>query len=91
MTSSRVAATSIGDRLLRRLETGCCGLAGSFGFQAGADASEIVLLAMTDRGVAALLSTSVKLAGRRCLTPDALLSPATGNGPPVTRTRSAAI
>ena len=33
----------------------------SFGFQAGADASEIVLLAMTDRGVAALLSTSVKL------------------------------
>jgi len=33
----------------------------SFGFQAGADASEVVLLAMTDRGVAALLSTSVKL------------------------------
>jgi lipid-binding SYLF domain-containing protein len=33
----------------------------SFGFQAGADASEIVLLAMTDRGVTALLSTSVKL------------------------------
>ena len=33
----------------------------SFGLQAGADASEIVLLAMTDRGVAALLSTSVKL------------------------------
>jgi lipid-binding SYLF domain-containing protein len=33
----------------------------SFGFQAGADASEIVLLAMTERGVNALLSTSVKL------------------------------
>jgi len=33
----------------------------SFGLQAGADASEIVLLAMTDRGVTALLSTSVKL------------------------------
>jgi lipid-binding SYLF domain-containing protein len=33
----------------------------SFGLQAGADASEIILLAMTDRGVTALLSTSVKL------------------------------
>jgi len=33
----------------------------SFGLQAGADASEVVLLAMTDRGVAALLSPSVKL------------------------------
>ena len=33
----------------------------SFGFQAGADASEVALLAMTDRGVNALLSTSVKL------------------------------
>src|SRR5207247_3580085 len=33
----------------------------SFGLQAGADASEIVLLAMTNRGVTALLSTSVKL------------------------------
>ncbi len=33
----------------------------SFGFQAGGDASEVVLLAMTNRGVAALLSTSVKL------------------------------
>ena len=33
----------------------------SFGLQAGADASEIVLLAMTDRGVSALLSTSLKL------------------------------
>jgi lipid-binding SYLF domain-containing protein len=33
----------------------------SFGLQAGADASEIVLLAMTERGVRALLSTSVKL------------------------------
>ena len=33
----------------------------SFGFQAGADASEVALLALTDRGVNALLSTSVKL------------------------------
>jgi SH3 domain-containing YSC84-like protein 1 len=33
----------------------------SFGLQAGGDASEIVLVAMTDRGVTALLSTSVKL------------------------------
>ncbi len=33
----------------------------SFGFQAGGDASEVVLLAMTDRGVNALLSVSVKL------------------------------
>ena len=33
----------------------------SFGFQAGGDASEVVLLAMTERGVNALLSTSVKL------------------------------
>jgi lipid-binding SYLF domain-containing protein len=33
----------------------------SFGFQAGADASEVALLAMTDRGVNAMLSTSVKL------------------------------
>jgi len=33
----------------------------SFGFQAGADASEVALLAMTDRGVNALLSISVKL------------------------------
>ena len=33
----------------------------SFGLQAGADASEVTLLAMTDRGVNALLSTSVKL------------------------------
>jgi lipid-binding SYLF domain-containing protein len=33
----------------------------SFGFQAGGDASEVALLAMTDRGVNALLSTSVKL------------------------------
>ena len=31
------------------------------GFQAGADASEVALLALTDRGVDALLSTSVKL------------------------------
>ena len=33
----------------------------SFGLQAGADASEVVLLVMTDRGVSAMLSTSVKL------------------------------
>jgi SH3 domain-containing YSC84-like protein 1 len=33
----------------------------SFGFQAGAQASEVVLLAMTDRGVTALLNSSVKL------------------------------
>jgi SH3 domain-containing YSC84-like protein 1 len=33
----------------------------SFGFQAGADASEIVLVALTDRGVASLLATSTKL------------------------------
>ena len=33
----------------------------SFGFQAGADASEVALLAMTERGVNALLSPSVKL------------------------------
>jgi SH3 domain-containing YSC84-like protein 1 len=33
----------------------------SFGLQAGADASEVVLVALTDRGVAALLSTSGKL------------------------------
>lgn len=33
----------------------------SFGFQAGADASEVILLAMTDRGVNALLSPSLKL------------------------------
>jgi len=33
----------------------------SFGFQIGGDASEVILLAMTDRGVTALLSSSVKL------------------------------
>jgi len=33
----------------------------SFGFQAGGDASEVILLAMTDRGVTALLRNSVKL------------------------------
>ncbi len=36
----------------------------SFGLQAGGEASEVVLLAMTDRGVAALLSDSVKLGGQ---------------------------
>ena len=35
----------------------------SFGFQIGGDASEVVLVAMTERGVNALLSTSVKLGG----------------------------
>jgi len=34
---------------------------GSIGIQIGGEASEVVLLAMTERGVAALLSTSVKL------------------------------
>jgi len=33
----------------------------SFGLQAGGDASEVVLVALTDRGVSALLSTSGKL------------------------------
>jgi lipid-binding SYLF domain-containing protein len=33
----------------------------SFGFQIGAQASEVILLAMTDRGVASLQSTSLKL------------------------------
>lgn len=35
----------------------------SFGFQAGGEASEIVLLVMTQRGMEHLLSTSVKLGG----------------------------
>jgi lipid-binding SYLF domain-containing protein len=35
----------------------------SLGLQAGADASEVVLLAMTERGVTALLSRSMKLGG----------------------------
>jgi len=33
----------------------------SFGFQAGADAAEVIILAMTDRGVTKLLSPQVKL------------------------------
>lgn len=33
----------------------------SFGFQAGGQASEVILLAMTDRGVTALLGSNVKL------------------------------
>jgi SH3 domain-containing YSC84-like protein 1 len=33
----------------------------SFGLQAGADASEVVLVALTDRGLSALLATSAKL------------------------------
>jgi lipid-binding SYLF domain-containing protein len=35
----------------------------SFGLQIGGQASEVILLAMTDRGVSALLSNSVKLGG----------------------------
>ena len=35
----------------------------SFGLQIGGDASEVVLLAMTERGVTKLLSTQVKLGG----------------------------
>ena len=35
----------------------------SFGLQIGADASEVVLVALTDRGVSSLLSTSTKLGG----------------------------
>lgn len=34
---------------------------GSFGFQAGADSAEVIILAMTDRGVTKLLSPQVKL------------------------------
>jgi lipid-binding SYLF domain-containing protein len=33
----------------------------SFGLQAGGDASEVALLAMTERGVSAMLSTNIKL------------------------------
>lgn len=33
----------------------------SFGFQAGADAAEVIILAMTDRGVTSLLGSQVKL------------------------------
>jgi len=35
----------------------------SFGLQAGGDASEVVLVALSDRGVASLLPTSTKLGG----------------------------
>ncbi len=35
----------------------------SFGLQAGIDASEVVLVALTERGVSAFLSTSAKLGG----------------------------
>ena len=35
----------------------------SFGLQAGGEASEVVLLAMTERGVAAMLENSLKLGG----------------------------
>jgi lipid-binding SYLF domain-containing protein len=35
----------------------------SFGFQAGVDKSEVVLLIMSDRGVSAMLASSVKLGG----------------------------
>jgi lipid-binding SYLF domain-containing protein len=35
----------------------------SFGFQAGADSSEVIILAMTERGVSKLLSSQVKLGG----------------------------
>lgn len=33
----------------------------SFGFQAGGDSSEVALLAMTERGVSAMLNTNIKL------------------------------
>jgi lipid-binding SYLF domain-containing protein len=35
----------------------------SFGFQAGGDVSELILLSLTERGVTALLETTVKLGG----------------------------
>jgi lipid-binding SYLF domain-containing protein len=35
----------------------------SFGFQIGGEASEVIFLAMTDRGVSALMKDSVKLGG----------------------------
>jgi lipid-binding SYLF domain-containing protein len=35
----------------------------SFGFQAGADSAEVVMLAMTERGMTQLLNSSVKLGG----------------------------
>jgi len=37
--------------------------AASFGFQAGAQASEVVLMVMTEKGLNAMLSTSAKLGG----------------------------
>lgn len=36
---------------------------GSFGFQAGGEASEVIFLAMTERGVTALLGNSAKIGG----------------------------
>ena len=41
---------------------------GSFGLQAGAEAAEVVLLAMTERGVHALLNSSAKLGADASLT-----------------------
>jgi SH3 domain-containing YSC84-like protein 1 len=41
---------------------------GSFGFQAGAEAAELILLAMTERGVHALLNSSAKLGADASLT-----------------------
>lgn len=41
---------------------------GSFGLQAGAEAAELVLLAMTERGVHALLNSSAKLGADASLT-----------------------
>ena len=41
---------------------------GSFGFQAGAEAAELILLALTERGVHALLNSSAKLGADASLT-----------------------